>query len=276
MGGDSGAAKAAAWSPVFQESGGRRVSAPRRWLCGITDIGKRRAKNEDAYFLSDDGGLWIVADGMGGHAAGEVASALTIEAIADAIQQSEMPELSIATRGHGERLRHAFSAANERVCSRGRTDTRCQGMGSTAIAGWVEDDALHLCHAGDARAYHASSGHFRQLTDDHSQVWRLVMAGLMDSEQARLHPQRGRVTQAIGMAGVKPEVTELLLRPADRVLLCSDGLWEAAPEREIKEIATSEGSMLELASALVDRANAASGQDNITVVLYEHQRPNRA
>jgi protein phosphatase len=272
MGGDTVAPQAAAWNPVFEESGGRKVSAPRRWLCGITDIGKRRANNEDAYFLSEDGGFWIVADGMGGHAAGELASALTIETIAEAIEGDRMQEPLASAGAHGERLRDAFNSANERVCSRGRSDTGCEGMGSTAIAGWVMGDALHICHAGDARAYHFSHGRFRQVTNDHSMVWHLVMSGLIDSEQARLHPHRGRVTQAIGMAGVQPEVTRLLLEPGDRVLLCSDGLWEAAPEREISAIAASGGSMLELASALVDKANAASGHDNITVVLYEHRR----
>jgi protein phosphatase len=144
-------------------------------------------------------------------------------------------------------------------------------MGSTAIAGIVQDDALHLCHIGDARGYHFSQGQLRRLTNDHSVVWELVMTGRLTPDQARLHPQRGKITQAIGMPeGFNPDVTSVALTPGDRVLLCSDGLWEALADDDIGAIMGAKGSMLELASMLVDNANAASGQDNITAVLYEY------
>jgi PPM family protein phosphatase len=268
--GDSMPGKANTWTPVFQENSGRTLSAPERWLCAVTDIGKLRANNEDAYLLSPSGGLWIVADGMGGHAAGEVASALTVEAIADAIDATDASPPSAGPAGHRIRLLEAFAHANARVFSRGLANKECEGMGSTAIAGLMNGEALHLCHVGDARGYHLSKGKFRRITNDHSLVWQLVMSGLLNPEQARLHPHRGRVTQAIGMASVKPEVTSLTLKTADRVLLCSDGLWEALPEPEIGNIVASSGSMLELASMLVDRANTESGKDNITAILYEH------
>jgi PPM family protein phosphatase len=258
------------WTPVLQENAGRSLSAPERWLCAVTDIGRLRANNEDAYFLSRSGGLWIVADGMGGHAAGEVASALTVEAIADAIHTTDTSAASARPAAHRARLLEAFAHASTVVFSRGLTNKECEGMGSTAIAGLMNGEALYLCHAGDARGYHLSKGKFRRVTNDHSLVWQLVMSGLLNPEQARLHPHRGRVTQAIGMESVRPEVTSLTLKPADRVLLCSDGLWEALPEPEIGEIVASTGSMLELASTLVDRANAESGKDNITAILYEH------
>ena len=270
MWGDSRQREADAWIPIFQENSGRSLSAPKRWLCAVTDIGRLRANNEDAYLLSRSGGLWIVADGMGGHAAGEVASALTVEAIADAIDATDISALSAGTATDRARLLEAFVQASTKVFSRGLENKECEGMGSTAVAGLMNGEALHLCHVGDARGYHLSQGKFRRVTNDHSLVWQLVMSGLLDAEQARLHPHRGRVTQAIGMAGVRPEVTSLTLKPADRVLLCSDGLWEALPEPEIGEIVASTGSMLELASMLVDRANAESGKDNITAVLYEH------
>jgi len=256
------------WLPIFEQSSGRMLSAPARWLCGITDIGKRRNKNEDGYFLSADGRLWIVADGMGGHAAGEVASALTIHAIASALETAG-PEPA-AVRGT-DRLIEAFAAANQQVSGRSQSDTSCQGMGSTAIAAILCGEALHLCHVGDTRCYHLSERLFRRLTNDHSLIWEMVMSGLMTSDQARQHPHRGRVTQAIGMpSALRPEVNSIILKPSDRVLLCSDGLWEALAEQEIAEIVGSAGSMLELALMLIDRANAASGQDNITAVLYEH------
>ena len=168
-------------------------------------------------------------------------------------------------------LIQAFSDAQDLVVHRGQNCAECRGMGSTAIAGVVDGEALHLCHVGDTRGYHFSQGRLRRLTNDHSLVWRLVMAGLLTPDQARVHPERGKITQAIGMqAGVKPDVTSVALIPGDRVLLCSDGLWEAMADHDIGTIVGSNGSMLELASTLVDKANAASGQDNITAVLYEH------
>ena len=270
MRGDSRQAEGDRWTPVLQENPGRSVSAPERWLCAVTDVGRLRANNEDTYLLSHGGGLWIVADGMGGHAAGEVASALTVEAIADAMHTTDTSAPSSRPAVHRARLLEAFAYASTVVFSRGLANKDCEGMGSTALAGLMNGASLHLCHVGDARAYHLSKGKFRRVTNDHSLVWQLVMSGLLNPEQARLHPYRGRVTQAIGMESVRPEVTSLMLKAADRVLLCSDGLWEALPEPAIGEVVASNGSMLELASMLVDRANAESGKDNITAILYEH------
>jgi protein phosphatase len=253
------------WKPVLEESSGRKLSAPSHWLCAITDIGRRRRNNEDRFFLSTDCRLWVVADGMGGHAAGEIASALTVEAIADSFTATA------SDADAGAHLLAAFCSAQERVSDRSLNDDNCLGMGSTAIAGVVRGEVLHLCHVGDTRGYHFSEGLLRLLTNDHSLVWDLVMAGFMTAEQARQHPHRSTITQAIGMlTGFQPMVTRLPLKSGDRVLLCSDGLWEALAEHDIAHIVGSGGSMLELASALVDRANDASGQDNITAILYEH------
>ena len=150
-------------------------------------------------------------------------------------------------------------------------------MGSTAIAAFRIGEMLYLCHVGDTRAYHFSAGEFRRLTDDHSLVWELVMSGILTADQARSHPQRSTITQAIGMlTGFQPAVTSLRLKPGDRILLCSDGLWEALAEHDMGQIVGSGGSMLELTSVLVDKAKAASGQDNITAVLYEHAGGTRA
>jgi protein phosphatase len=206
---------------------------------------------------------------MGGHAAGDVASAMTIKAIADAM--NAVGPIAANGTDAGHLLMGAFANAQEWVSDRSRSDDECRGMGSTAIAGFLHGEVLHLCHVGDARGYHFSGGQLRRLTNDHSLVWDLVMSGLLTPEQARCHPHRGRIKQAIGMvSGVQPEVTSLMLRPADRVLLCSDGLWEALTEEEIRRVVGADGSMMELASILVEKADMASGQDNITAVLYEH------
>jgi protein phosphatase len=248
----------------------RRLSAPSRRLCGVTDIGKCRRNNEDQYFLSSDGNLWIVADGMGGHAAGEVASAITIEAIVAFLGSAE-PRTAVAA---GDRLVKAFDAAQDSVSERSRLDAECRGMGSTAIAGLVDGEELNICHVGDVRAYHWSANQFKRITNDHSLVWDLVLSGLLTPEEARIHPQRSKVTQAIGQTQrFKPDLAKLMLKPGDRVLLCSDGLWEAVADQDLRVLVSSDCSMREMAMLLVDKANAAGGKDNISAVLYEHASP---
>ena len=262
---DAGTAEFDHWLPVSEETPGRRLSAPTRRLCGVTDAGKIRNNNEDQYFLSDEGTFWIVADGMGGHNAGEVASALTIEAIVESMSSTAKYERA------RDRLLKAFGAAQNSVSGRSHQDEACSGMGSTAIAGLVDGEELNVCHVGDVRAYHWSAGHLRRITDDHSFVWELVLSGVLTADQARFHPHRSKVTQAIGKPlGIAPDLTRLTLKPRDRVLLCSDGLWEAMPDEEIRTVVGLDGSMHDLATLLVDKANAAGGQDNISAVLYEH------
>jgi protein phosphatase len=208
---------------------------------------------------------------MGGHAAGEIASALTIQAISESMNLSGPNAPLGVEAGIGDRLMGAFAAAQDRVAGISQSQPECHGMGSTVIAGFVEGEDLYLCHVGDVRGYHFSDGCLTRLTNDHSLVWELVTSGLLTPDQARLHPQRSKVTQAIGMlAGITPEVTSRMLKPRDRVLLCSDGLWEALPEPDIGELVCAGSPVLESVSMLVDKANATSGQDNITAILYEH------
>jgi serine/threonine protein phosphatase PrpC len=260
--------------PVSEESPGRRLSVPSRRLCAVTDVGKCRSNNEDGYFLSADSRLWIVSDGMGGQAAGEVASALTIRAIAESMDSTGPGTGTAAASCISDRLSKAFATAQDCVSVRGLEDVGCRGMGCTAVAGFIDGDSLYICHIGDVRCYHLSRGEFRRMTNDHSWVWeKLVMTGLLTPEQARSHPERGKVTRGIGLArqqGTEPDLSNLTLRDGDRVLLCSDGLWEALADEEIAEVVGSDGTMRQLASVLVDRANAAGGEDNITAVLYEH------
>lgn len=259
------------WVPVFEESQGRRLSAPARWLCAVTDVGMRRNNNEDQYFLSSDCRLWVVADGMGGHAAGEIASALTIQAIVASIDSAGREPGAEAGARPDDLLLRAFDSAQDLVSSQGLKDEECRGMGSTVIAGITEGESVHICHVGDVRGYHLSEGQLTRITNDHSLVWELVMSGLLTADEARVHPQRAKVTQAIGkMRGIKPDFATLTLKPKDRVLLCSDGLWEALPDQDIGKLISADGSMRDLASVLVNKVNEAGGEDNITVVLYEH------
>ena len=271
---NAGPANPDEWEPVYEASPRRSLSAPSRWVCAVTDIGNSRSNNEDAFFVSADSNLWVVADGMGGHAAGEVASALTVQAIVESMRPSQPRADSDAGMCAADRLMTAFAIAQSWVCGHSRSDAGWRGMGSTAIAGAIDAETLHICHVGDVRAYHLSEGRFRRVTNDHSWVWqRLVMHGLLAADQVRHHPQRGQVTQAIGRPhGIKPELTSIALKACDRVLLCSDGLWEALTDEDIGKVVASVGSVRQLTTALVDRANAAGGQDNITAILYQHSR----
>jgi len=268
---DTPSTSAEGLEPVCEESPTRKLFAPSPWLCGITDVGKCRSNNEDEFFLSAEYGLWVVADGMGGQAAGEVASTLTVQAIVESVTAMRPASKENAAVCAADRLIEAFGNAQDKVSLRS-LDTECSGMGSTAIAALLEGDALHICHVGDVRCYHFDGTRSTQVTHDHSWVWEnLVMSGLLSAEQGRSHPERGKVTRAIGrQQGINPDLTSITLKPGDRVLLCTDGLWEALSSEEIAAILRSEGSMRQLASVLADRANAAGGEDNITVVLYEH------
>ena len=234
-------------------------------LCAITEVGQFRTHNEDAYALSNDGLLWALADGMGGHTLGEMASTLAVSAIMEVLQPARR---EIPVR---DRLTLAFAKAQSAVAIHSLERAGWRGMGSTAVAGVVEGDIVHICHVGDSRAYHWSGGRLRRLTNDHSWAGELIAAGLLTPEQARSHPLRGSLTRAIGAKDCAvPEFTSVKVKDGDRVLLCSDGLWEALGDGELRAELGSRGSMRQVATALVDRANSASGRDNITAILYRH------
>ncbi len=255
-------------APFAEESLRRRTFAPADGVCGITDVGPCRPNNEDNFYLSPDGPLWIVADGMGGQAAGELASALAIEAIAESVNSLGSQSLDVSA---GEILANAFALAQKRVLNYGAEHEECRGMGCALLAAHIQKDLLHVCHVGDVRCYVWSVGTLRKITEDHSVVGHLLEMGMLTSEQARQHQDRGRLRQAIGLPrGIKPDLNAHQLNRGDRVLLCSDGLWDALPDDEIAAVLASPGSMRQLATVLVDRAIAAGAEDNITALLYEH------
>ena len=250
---------------------GRRTAAPSRRLCAVTDIGTRRSKNEDHFFLSDDGMLWIVADGMGGQASGEIASALAVTAIVDAMNGMSSSDDTAGGDRVGPRLLRALADAQRTVLEYGAYHQNCHGMGSAVLVGCLAGDALHLCHAGDVRCYVLSHGILEQVTRDHSWVAQLVSSGLMSAEQARFHAGRGRLVQAVGLQqGFNPTLTCRTLLTNDRVLVCSDGLWETLGDQEVAAFLMSDASVQQIATALTDLANNRSGSDNVTVVVYQH------
>jgi len=211
--------------PVAEESVRRRLLATSTRLCGITDVGAYRPNNEDNFYLSPDGLLWIVADGMGGQAAGELASALAMEAIAEAVSSAGVRGPVDPLGSVGTRLSNAFALAQARVVNYSVEHEECKGMGCAVMAAYLDGEVLHTCHVGDVRCYVWSRGSLERITVDHSVVARLMGLGLLTEEQARHHQDRGRLHQAVGLSrGIKPDLNSRHLLPGDRVLVCSDGL----------------------------------------------------
>jgi protein phosphatase len=251
----------------------RTTLAPSEQLCAITDVGRTRTHNEDQVRLSSDRRTLIVADGMGGHMAGDVASAMAADTVEEHLAGARptLADSDVATVE--EAMLCAVEAAQTRVLAAGQDQERGRQMGSTLIVAIIHGDSLLTCHVGDVRCYVLSGTQLRAITRDHSVVAELVAAGKLPAEQAHLHATKNQVLQAIGMlVGFDPDINRSALEPGDRVLLCSDGLWEMLPDREITSILDAQGSMQQLATQLVDRANDAGGKDNISVILYEHRR----
>ncbi len=252
---------------------------------GKTDRGGKRLKNEDSIGVFDDLGLYVVADGMGGHAAGEVASNTAVEAVKAWIEsgQDEAPvadrEAGSGSADAGQRLLQAINFANGEVLKKALSDPRLKGMGTTIAAvllgkdegSGVRSRSAGLAHAGDSRIYLFRNGELSRLTRDHSLVEDLVADGRITPVQARVHPFRNVVTRALGTKeDTQADISYLVPEPGDMLLLCSDGLTGMLEDLKISEIlALGAGSPFVCADALVRAANEAGGDDNISVVVLK-------
>ena len=244
---------------------------------GLTDVGKKRKHNEDAFALDVSEGLFIVADGMGGHAAGEVASKITVETIGEFIAATRQKEEATwpfkynhQLDFNSNRLAVAIEKANERVMAAVAAQPWLKGMGTTVVAGLLNEKILSLAHVGDSRAYLVRDGQLSRLTDDHSWVHEQVTAGILTEEEAKTHPLKNVVTRALGGGpSVSPDLQELVFSPGDRFLFCSDGLTTMVSDEEIHEAAAAIKDTQALCRHLVDLANEKGGVDNITVVIVD-------
>ena len=245
----------------------------------VTDKGLRRTSNEDSHCERADIGLFVVADGMGGHVAGEVASSVAVDAIQSFIAETASadrnrtwpfpfePSLSL----EANRLKAAFKLANRKIASKIAEVNDLRGMATTASAILAGAKGGCVAHVGDSRVYCLRRGTLEQLTHDHSWVEEQVRAGTMSPSAARQHPWRNVVTRALS-GGEDPEVdvTEVEPAPGDRYLLCSDGLFAVVTDQQITEILGDRSrSLQEIAAALIDAANAGGGPDNITALVLE-------
>ena len=226
-----------------------------------TDIGRARERNEDSMLVKEP--LFAVADGMGGHRGGDVASAMTRDALED---------LDLPAEGSMAALVEKIKDANRAVLDRGAAEGALRGMGTTLTAVLTDGDKAHVAHVGDSRAYLYRNGVLQQLTEDHTLVQRMVREGRLTADQAERHPQRSVLTRALGVDDDLP-VDELTLdvHPGDRILICSDGLTGMLDEERIGEILESEPDPQAACDRLVEEANAAGGEDNITVIVIDAQ-----
>src|SRR6266478_2013538 len=278
-----------------------------------TDVGKQREQNEDCPYMDisedADRGLFIVADGMGGYQAGEVASKLAVQKISDSLKSylvpiSEQPTIMLTpvdeqqtillnpqqpdkqtakpnktrklpetpvAKNVEEQLKAAIRQANKAIVSYGEEQTSARGLGCTVTTALVQDDHAYVANIGDSRTYLFRAGELTSLTKDHSLVARLVEAKQIEPDDIYSHPQRNLIYRSLGAGhkNVDPDVFNVALRSGDSLLLCSDGLWEMVRHQELLKVLEENSDAQKICDILIDLANANGGEDNITAVLVQ-------
>lgn len=227
----------------------------------ISDVGRVRPINEDSFYLPQPGERFCaVADGMGGHNAGEVASAMAIRVFSE--------EMRAARKTNGSALRDAVETANRAVFREAGRDDSKSGMGTTFTALAEDKKGVYIAHVGDSRAYLVRNGAIMRVTMDHTLVEEMVMQGLITVREAKVHPKRNYITRALGTGKeVDVDLIQLDARPGDVFLLCTDGLSNSLDERTMLETILTDLSGKEKTEALVRQALEAGGHDNITAML---------
>ena len=242
---------------------------------GMTDTGRVREHNEDTIGTDQDIGLVVLADGMGGYKAGEVASGIAVRTVMsllkDAVEREDLTlrDPSSGLSRPGILLRDAITRANKIIHQTARTQTNCEGMGTTVVAGLFFDDKLTIAHVGDSRLYRLRGGTLEQVTRDHSLLQELVSRGFYTPEEAQRAAAKNYVTRALGVEPtVEVEITEVPVDKDDVYLLCSDGLSDMVDDTDIQLTINTFGANLEtVAKQLVQLSNDNGGRDNISVVL---------
>jgi protein phosphatase len=238
-----------------------------RFSCGgKTDPGRVRQQNEDALLILPDRGLFIVADGMGGHNAGEIASALAVDSVNDSLNEEKLRAIS----GNAEEIHHsligAFNNANALVMEKAAEEDTLSGMGCTLVVALLDGSALHVCHAGDARCYLADADHLMALTHDDAAANELT-GGFKNGGFGASIP-RNIITMAVGFPFPHdPEYQVIPIESGQKIILCSDGLWSMLDDAKIQSLLQMAADPEEAAERLVEGANEAGGKDNITALV---------
>lgn len=243
---------------------------------GITDRGKIRDNNEDSFLIYQDGpfSIFAVADGMGGHAAGEVASALALDTIREFVagHRQEMEEGLRTKTGLRTALEKMLELANLKIMTAGGQQPECAGMGTTLTFLFGAKGEFWLSHIGDSRAYLLRDGDITQLTEDHTLVKQLVRTGQITEDEMNGHPRRHILTRALGGDGNAVfDIERLTFQDGDMVLLCTDGLYSLVEDQEICDMVQRGKDLQKALVTLVERANEQGGLDNITAVLVKIQ-----
>lgn len=238
---------------------GKTVTATLR-----TDVGKVRRQNEDAAWLDEKLGVFAVADGMGGHLAGEVASGMAINAVKRMAAEHDVASISV--------MREAVEAAHEAILAHAKENPACAGMGTTLSLMWRGGHYMYIAHVGDSRIYRFGAGGLEQITQDHSLVEELVRARILTREEARRHPRRNIITRALGTQGDNaPDLLAAERRRGDVWLLCSDGLTGMVSDEEIARTLGETKDLDAAADSLLARALEAGGRDNVTLILWRDE-----
>jgi len=243
---------------------------------GMTNVGLVRKHNEDSLFLDTQLGLFVVADGLGGHAAGEVASRIVVDQIAKHIKHTAEAAitsplgLDYNLSLNGNRLRDAIQVSDKAITENIVSHPERESMGSTVVACLVEGKRVTLAHVGDSRAYLLNKNGIKQLTRDHSWVAEQVANGILTTEEAKRHPFRNVITQALGNGSeLEVEIKEFEIADAETILLCSDGLSGMVSDDHILVIINQASNLQEAVHSLVSRAIENGGEDNVSVILLK-------
>lgn len=225
-----------------------------------SDIGRVRKQNEDAVWFDEARGIFAVADGMGGHLAGEVASAMAMDAIRALAVSDARPGILA--------LKDVVERAQKAIARHAKKNPRCAGMGTTLSVMFRGGRYMYIAHIGDSRIYRLRGGELMQITQDHSLVDELVRAGLITQEEARTHPKRNIITRALGTQGDnEPDLLAADTMPGDLWLLCTDGLNSMVSDKDIRDAMLSR-TLEQAADRLIELALDAGGRDNVTLILY--------
>ncbi len=233
--------------------------------CTLTDVGRKRQLNEDFVYACDEPvgklpNLYMVADGMGGHNAGDVASRTAVESVIESISESSEVKLPRI-------LSEAVANANRKIWDLAKTDKSMAGMGTTLVLCTVTEDCLYLANVGDSRLY-IGNQRLEQITIDHSLVEEMVRSGQITRQQARTHSKKNVITRAVGVGPqTQPDLFDVALLPGDTIMLCSDGLSNMVSDQEMATLILETDTLENTAKKLVQTANEHGGTDNISVVL---------
>jgi PPM family protein phosphatase len=246
-----------------------------RWLgFGRTETGHVRLSNQDVFAALNSCNFWIVADGMGGHPAGDLAAHIAVDVATRQVKE-QVPALTDAPETAADRLGNIIIAANQAIHNKVREDHSLKGMGTTVVALTITSDptpVAHIAHLGDSRAYRFHQGALTQLTVDHTLVAMLLQRGLIDDATARAYPDRHILAKGLGMGlDLKPDITSTPLTNKDLLVLCSDGLTKMLRDTDIASILShAEGNPRRACHDLVEQALSRGGEDNVTVIVCAH------